>query len=90
MTWMWACGKSTSATGRRMASHPRTPSTRARTPAGAALFRDFYARAVKRYGYGQRALLAAVSAYNTGNFQAGFKNGYVARVVAATQMNTGD
>ncbi|MDN4572040.1 lytic transglycosylase [Pandoraea cepalis] len=39
-----------------------------------------YERAVKRFGPGQDALLAAVSAYNTGSLQAGFSNGYVAKV----------
>lgn len=40
-----------------------------------------YARAVKARGPGQAALLAAISAYNTGSLWAGFQNGYVQRVV---------
>jgi type IV secretion system protein VirB1 len=47
--------------------------------AGALVLSNFYSGAVKRHGPGQRALLAALSAYNTGDFLAGFKNGYVAR-----------
>lgn len=42
------------------------------------LFRG-YAGATKRYGPGQDALRAALSAYNTGNYERGFKNGYVAK-----------
>ena len=48
---------------------------------GAAILTSFYDAAVTRYGGGQRALLAAISAYNTGSFWAGFENGYVNRVV---------
>jgi type IV secretion system protein VirB1 len=47
---------------------------------GAAILTADYAQAVQQYGEGQRALLAAISAYNTGNFRAGFRNGYVGRV----------
>lgn len=38
-----------------------------------------YADAVRRWGEGQTALQAALSAYNTGSFSAGFRNGYVAK-----------
>jgi hypothetical protein len=38
-----------------------------------------YGRAIERFGEGQAALAAALSAYNTGGFTAGFANGYVAR-----------
>lgn len=41
-----------------------------------------YARASKRYGEGQQALRHALSCYNTGNFEAGFANGYVLKVAA--------
>lgn len=51
--------------------------------AGGTVFWRFYMRAEKRYGRTQRALLAAISAYNTGNFNDGFTNGYVARVLKA-------
>lgn len=47
--------------------------------AGGALLSEAYQRAVKKHGRGQRALQAALSAYNTGNFTYGFKNGYVAK-----------
>jgi type IV secretion system protein VirB1 len=38
--------------------------------------------AVGKYGAGQQATLASVSAYNTGNLSAGFANGYVKKVVS--------
>ncbi|WP_224014137.1 lytic transglycosylase domain-containing protein [Paraburkholderia tropica] len=41
-----------------------------------------YQRAVKAYGPGQKALLAAISTYNTGSLTAGFDNGYVQHVTA--------
>lgn len=50
--------------------------------AGAAILSANYATAAERHGPGQAALLAAISAYNTGNHTKGFSNGYVARVVA--------
>lgn len=50
--------------------------------AGAAILTANYASAAERHGPGQKALLAAISAYNTGNHTKGFSNGYVARVVA--------
>jgi type IV secretion system protein VirB1 len=48
---------------------------------GAAILTANYVQASVRFGEGQTALLAAVSAYNTGDFWRGFSNGYVARVV---------
>lgn len=51
--------------------------------AGSQILSDNYAGAVKAYGAGQSALLAAISAYNTGNHSSGFRNGYVYRVAAA-------
>lgn len=48
----------------------------------ATILTDCYTRAVPRFGAGQPALLAALSCYNTGNFERGFKNGYVNKVVA--------
>lgn len=47
--------------------------------AGAAILTANYGRAVERHGPGQEALKAALSAYNTGSFERGFRNGYVAR-----------
>jgi type IV secretion system protein VirB1 len=47
--------------------------------AGAAILTANYTAAAQRYGDGQDALRAALSAYNTGNFQDRFRNGYVAK-----------
>lgn len=47
--------------------------------AGSRILSRGYAGAIKRYGTGQDALKAALSAYNTGNYEQGFKNGYVAK-----------
>lgn len=47
--------------------------------AGATLLADGYTAAARRHGEGQAALRAALSAYNTGDFARGFRNGYVAR-----------
>jgi type IV secretion system protein VirB1 len=44
-----------------------------------------YKRASLQYGEGQHALRAALSCYNTGNFEGGFANGYVSNVVAEAQ-----
>lgn len=49
--------------------------------ASAAILTDAYHRAVKHLGQGQQALLAALSAYNTGSLINGFGNGYVSKVV---------
>lgn len=43
---------------------------------------DCYQRAAKVYPAGQNALYAAFSCYNTGNFERGFSNGYVNKVIA--------
>lgn len=51
--------------------------------AGARILTESYLGAARRYGGGQTALRAALSAYNTGNYRAGLANGYVARVTAA-------
>lgn len=48
--------------------------------AGATILTENYVAASKRHGPGQRALLEALSIYNTGNRTAGFANGYVAKV----------
>lgn len=47
--------------------------------AGARVLEEAYARAVAVHGEGQRALRAALSAYNTGDLEQGILNGYVAR-----------
>lgn len=51
--------------------------------AGAKILSNFYASALKRLGTGdkQQALLAAISAYWSGDFQRGFTGGYVQQVV---------
>ena len=56
--------------------------------AGASILSREYAGASRRFGSGQDALRAALSAYNTGNHRAGFTNGYVARVTAAARPDT--
>lgn len=50
--------------------------------ASAAILTAGYQRAVKQHGEGQPALLAALSAYNTGSLTLGFGNGYVQKVLA--------
>lgn len=45
---------------------------------------DCYQHAVKVHPPGQSALYATFSCYNTGNLSKGFKNGYVAHVLAAS------
>jgi type IV secretion system protein VirB1 len=50
--------------------------------AGAAVLTADYAAAVRVHGEGQAALQAALSSYNTGDFNRGFANGYVARYYA--------
>jgi type IV secretion system protein VirB1 len=50
---------------------------------GAAVLTADYAVAARMNGAGQRALQAALSAYNTGDFSRGFVNGYVARYYGA-------
>lgn len=47
--------------------------------AGARVLSAFYQQARPKYDTDQAALMAALSAYNTGNFINGFSNGYVAR-----------
>lgn len=47
--------------------------------AGGRILTANYAEAVRRLGEGQPALQAALSAYNTGDYSAGFRNGYVAK-----------
>lgn len=47
---------------------------------------DCYTRASIQYEKGQPALQAALSCYNTGNFSAGFSNGYVTKVVKSATL----
>ncbi len=47
--------------------------------AGSHILSRGYAGATRRFGPGQDALKAALSAYNTGNYELGFRNGYVAK-----------
>jgi type IV secretion system protein VirB1 len=47
--------------------------------AAATILSANYAEAARTHGPGQRALQAALSAYNTGDFARGFTNGYVQR-----------
>ena len=47
---------------------------------------ECYRRAAALHGPGQPALYAAFSCYNTGNLTDGFKNGYVAKVIAGAGM----
>lgn len=53
---------------------------------GAALMVENYLAALQRYKHPQQALLAAISRNNTGSFERGFGNGYVARVIKAARM----
>lgn len=52
--------------------------------AGAQILTSAYRSAAKQFGGGQQALLAALSAYNTGNFRSGFTNRYVYRYLDGT------
>ena len=47
---------------------------------GAQILHENYAQASKQFGPGSKALRAAISAYNTGNWSSGINNGYVSRV----------
>ena len=49
--------------------------------AGAAILSRQYKLAVRAHGGGTGTLLRAISAYNTGTFTGGFRNGYVGKVV---------
>lgn len=51
--------------------------------AGARILTDCYARAYVRYRDQARALTAAISCYQSGNFETGFSTGYVQKVLAA-------
>ena len=47
---------------------------------GSDILTKNYLKARTKYGSGQHALYASLSAYNTGHFERGFRNGYVNRV----------
>lgn len=49
--------------------------------AGATVLFRNYVNASKNIRDDQAALQAAISAYNTGNFKSGFKNGYVRKII---------
>lgn len=55
---------------------------------GAKILVENYQNASHAYGSGQQALLAAISAYNTGNHKSGFQNGYVSKVEAANRSSS--
>lgn len=55
--------------------------------ASQAILLDNYSRAANRYGPGDKALVSALSAYNSGNFVTGINNGYVAKVVGASKLS---
>lgn len=54
--------------------------------ASQAVLKDCYVRATKQFQEGQPALMAAFSCYNTGNFERGFRNGYVEKVLSAADV----
>lgn len=49
--------------------------------AGARILTESYHRAAQKHGEGTQALLMAISSYNTGSFERGFRNGYVDKVM---------
>jgi type IV secretion system protein VirB1 len=49
--------------------------------AGATILNRQYRLAARAHGGGTGTLLQAISAYNTGTFKGGFRNGYVGKVV---------
>jgi type IV secretion system protein VirB1 len=54
--------------------------------AGGELFLENLSRATTAFGPGRTSLLAALSAYNTGNFNSGIRNGYVSRIAQNSGM----
>jgi type IV secretion system protein VirB1 len=51
--------------------------------AGGQILTDFYRKASQQFGAGERALQAAISAYNSGDWERGVSNGYVNEVYRA-------
>lgn len=61
--------------------------------AGSTILAENYVAASRQWNDPQKALQAALSAYNTGNFKYGFKNGYVAKFMrgpASISLPDGD
>lgn len=56
--------------------------------AGASVLKNFYRQSRKKSKDKQVALKGAISAYNTGSFEKGFKNGYVSAVYAETPIQS--
>ena len=52
--------------------------------AGGRILTEFYQNAERKYGRGQEAVRAAISAYQTGSFTRGYSTGYVERVAGAS------
>jgi type IV secretion system protein VirB1 len=55
---------------------------------GSRILHDAYQRAYQQEGNAQSALLVALSIYNTGNTQRGFKNGYVGKYTGKYTFST--
>lgn len=55
--------------------------------AGAQVLTDCYTRAWARFKHEQTALRAALSCYQSGNFQTGFATGYVAKILASAGVS---
>lgn len=55
--------------------------------ASQTVLKDCYERATQRFDPGQPALQAALSCYNTGNFERGFRNGYVSKVLTSAGVS---
>lgn len=58
--------------------------------AGATILSASYAAAARTLGPGQKALQAALSAYNTGTMHGGFENGYVSRYYDSVATNSSE
>lgn len=56
--------------------------------ASALILSRNYQGAKKTHGEGQKALQAALSAYNTGSYVRGFNNGYVRKILLSAETNT--
>jgi len=54
--------------------------------AGLRVFTECQARAVERFGRGERAMTAALSCYNAGDFDRGLRNGYVTAVQGRVKL----
>jgi type IV secretion system protein VirB1 len=54
--------------------------------AGLQVFTECQARAVVHFGQGERAVTAALSCYNAGDFDRGLRNGYVAAVLGRVTL----